>query len=251
VGAAGEDWDDVLESWSSGSPHARLRAYSDAVAERLLRRWLDGVHARVALKTDAFDEAVGVGLVPVLQRHADSVVVIDAADRLVAAAAARYPTATVERGDVRELSYPDEAFGLVVSTSTLDHFADVAELDRALGELTRVLAPGGTLVVTLDNPLHPLVAARNRMPGLLRRLGVIPYGTGATCGPRHLEALVRTRGLVVRAQSATMHVPRVLALAWLLVRGDGASELLRFERLAAAPTRYLTGQFVAVLARKP
>jgi SAM-dependent methyltransferase len=247
---APQNWQAVLDAWAPDSHHARLRAYSDAVTGRLLEQWLDGKPAGAVLKTDAFDESVGVGLVPLLRARASTLVVIDVADAVVAAAAERYPDVRFELGDVRALDFPDGAFDVVVSNSTLDHFGDLEELSAALGELARVLAPGGSLVLTLDNPLNPLVALRNRIPGLLARLGVIPYRMGATCGPRRLDALLREHGLAVVARGATMHFPRVLAAVWLRLRKDGARGLLRFERLDALPTRYLTGQFVAAKAQK-
>ena len=66
--------------------------------------------------------------------------------------------------DVRDLPYPDGSFDTVVAASTLEHVGmdttaygapgarsaePAAEVDRALSELTRVLAPGGRLLVTV------------------------------------------------------------------------------------------------------
>jgi SAM-dependent methyltransferase len=66
--------------------------------------------------------------------------------------------------DVRDLPYPDDSFDTVVAASTLEHVGmdttvygatggrssePAAEVDRALSELARVLAPGGTLLVTV------------------------------------------------------------------------------------------------------
>jgi SAM-dependent methyltransferase len=66
--------------------------------------------------------------------------------------------------DVRDLPYPDASFDTVVAASTLEHVgmdttaygvaggrsSDPAEeVDRALSELARVLAPGGRLLVTV------------------------------------------------------------------------------------------------------
>ena len=247
--ASPPDWDAVVESWSPASPHARLRAYSDAVTRRFVERAVDG-HARTALKTDAFDESVAPGLVPVLRAHADEVVLVDVAQSVRERAAARYPGIRVEDADVRALTYPDGAFDLVVSNSTLDHFDDEAALATAVRELARVLAPGGTLLLTLDNPLNPLVALRNRLPRLMHRLGIVPYPVGITCGPRRLRTLVEEAGLDVEDEGALMHVPRILALLWLQLRG-GVPRLLECEALERLPTRYLTGQFVTIKARKP
>jgi SAM-dependent methyltransferase len=248
--ASPSDWDAVVESWSPASLHARLRTYSDAVTGRLVERWVDAAHAGTALKTDAFDESVAPGLVPLLRAKADDVLLVDVAASVRERAAARYPGLRVEDADVRALAYPDGTFDLVVSNSTLDHFDDEETLAVAVGELARVLAPGGTLVLTLDNPVNPLVATRNRLPGLMRRLGIVPYPVGVTCGPRRLRALTLAAGLEVVAEGALMHVPRVFVLLWLRLRG-GLAPLVACEWLERLPSRYVTGQFVAIKARKP
>jgi len=73
------------------------------------------------------------------------------------------PGATYDYADLRELPYENGSFDAVVSLSTLEHVgmdtsrygADAprgdpaAELERAESELVRVLAPGGTLLVTV------------------------------------------------------------------------------------------------------
>ena len=244
-----QSWDSVVETWSPTSPHARLRAYSDAVTARLVDTWVDGPRTGTVLKTDAFDESVSAGLVPLLREKAGAIVIVDVAEAVLARGAERYPDVRFEQGDVRALAYDDGAFELVVSNSTLDHFDDEATLAAAVAELGRVLAPGGTLVLTLDNPVNPLVATRNRLPGLLRRLGIVPYPIGVTCGPSRLRHHVEAAGLEVVAACAFMHVPRLLALPWLRLRGS-VGALLACERLDGLPTRYLTGQFVAVKAVK-
>ena len=93
-----------------------------------------------------------------------SVDAIDVSRTVVDEAARRHPEIHAECCDVRELPYEDGTFDAVVSTSTLDHFETVAEIGEALRELRRVLAPGGTLVVSLDNLSNPLVAVRNALP---------------------------------------------------------------------------------------
>jgi SAM-dependent methyltransferase len=248
--AAPSEWDTVVESWSPDSPHARLRAYSDAVTGRFVDRWLGATPATTALKTDAFDESVSPGLVPLLRSKAETLVLVDVAPAVRARAAARYPDVRVEDADVRALTYSDATFDLVVSNSTLDHFEDERTLAQALGELARVLAPRGTLLLTLDNPLNPLVATRNRLPRLMKRLGIVPYPVGHTCGPQRLRALVQETGLEVVAEGALMHVPRVFVLLWLQLRAP-LRPLVALEALDSLPTRYLSGQFVAIKAQKP
>jgi SAM-dependent methyltransferase len=60
----------------------------------------------------------------------------------------------VRNEDLTRLTYPDAAFDLVLSSETLEH---VPDLDAALGEIRRVLVPGGRHIFTV--PVLPTVAA--------------------------------------------------------------------------------------------
>jgi SAM-dependent methyltransferase len=244
--------DDAFTEWPSTRGHDLLRAYSDAVNTALLERWLPASAGRL-LKTDAFDEAAGAGLFPLLHGRAGSVVAVDLSEAVLTGARERYPDLDARLGDVRGLDFEDATFEVVVSNSTLDHLPSLAELRLAVQELARVLRPGGTLILTLDNPVNPLVRLRNLLPySLLRRLGIVHYRMGATCGPRRLRQLVTDAGLEVRAAAAIMHVPRLLALplAMVLSRDRLLGGLLAAETLSALPSQYLTGQFVGVCAVK-
>ena len=71
---------------------------------------------------------------------------IEAAEKAADDGRLRFTVGAAER-----LPYPDDAFDLVVSTTSFDHWADQRE---GLGECARVLAPGGHLVLTdLFSPL--------------------------------------------------------------------------------------------------
>jgi SAM-dependent methyltransferase len=244
------DWDRVLESFPPDGGGI-LRTYSDAVNRALLRRWLPE-QADSLLKTDLFDEAVAEGLYPLLRERATHVVGIDISESVLAAARARYPALRAERADIRALPFADGTFDVVVSISTLDHFGCVEELESAVGELHRVLRDGGTLVVTLDNLLNPLVALRNVLPqSPLRRIGLVPYALGVTCGPRRLRRILATRGFAVAEIDALMHVPRVVVrMLAPLLHARASAALLAAERLGRHPTRMVTGQFVAARAVK-
>jgi SAM-dependent methyltransferase len=220
---------------------------------RLVMEWLgQGQRAGRLLKSDLFDEAVGKGLYPWLATLAASVEGVDVSEGVVEAARRRYPALDAQQADVRRLPFPDGAFDAIVSCSTLDHFESLADLERALAELARVLAPGGRLLVTLDNAGNPLVALRNRLPrGWLASTRIVPCYVGATCDSEGLVRRLRALGLDVRRTAALMHVPRVAALALGGVWRDfdrGLGLVIAGERLAGLPTRNLTGQFVAALA---
>ena len=112
--------------------------------------------------------------------------------------------------DVRQLPFSKASFDTVFSDSTLDHFDSEAGIRDALLELHRVLRPGGTLLLTMDNPVNPMVWLRNLSPGFWMRLGIVPYAVGATASVRHLTRLLEQAGFDVPAAEAIMHVPRVL-----------------------------------------
>jgi SAM-dependent methyltransferase len=243
--------EDALARWPQTRGYDLLRSYSDAVNRALVDRWLPDEPVGRLLKTDAFDEAAGEGLFPLLRVRAREVVVVDVSEAAVAAARERHPGLAAECGDVRRLDFPDATFDAVVSNSTLDHFESLEELRVAVHELARVLRPGGRFIVTLDNPANPLVGFRNLLPyQLLRRLGILQYRMGVTCGARRLRRLVTEAGFDVTDVVALMHVPRVLALALAKVfRTDHLlPRLIAAESLGRLPTRHLTGQFVGVRA---
>lgn len=241
-----ERWDDVAAGWSANRGAAALRSYSDAVNLALLERWVTPPLGAV-LKTDLFDEVVGNGLVPWLVERAERVVGVDVSPSVVRSAARRSPRLEPVVADVRALPFEDRSFDLVVSNSTLDHFATTGAIDEALRELARVLKPGGRLVVTLDNAANPAIWVRNRLPNsLLQRVRLVPYPLGATLRPGELCAAVARAGLAVEDVREIAHVPR-LVVRLLALRSP---RLVGAERAGAAPTSALTGQFVAVLATR-
>ena len=249
-----EYWDEAASQWPQRES-ALWRRHSDAVNRMMLRRWL-AAPTEAVLKTDLFDEMAGEGLYPDLAARAERVVGVDLAEVVVERARSRYPRLEATVADVRNLPFADGAFSAVLSNSTLDHFTGPSEVVAALVELRRVLRPGGRLLVTLDNPLCPAVAVRNRLPaGLARRLRDVPFDSGWTCGPRRLRRLLVVAGYEVRETTAILHAPRA-AVAWLDgVHGTRDARLWRAilacERLERWPTRYMTGHFVAALAVRP
>jgi len=99
----------------------------------------------------------GCGTGALTRRVADrcgcAVEAVDSSPRMVEVAAARLGRAT--QADVCDLPFADGSFDCALAAWMLYHVADV---DRAIGELARVLRPGGSLVVAtpmLDN-LHEL-----------------------------------------------------------------------------------------------
>jgi SAM-dependent methyltransferase len=232
------------------------------VYTRLLARWLPGERSR-GLKTDLFEEAVtphhlfatlgprGVGI--------DGSLAIVRAARARLTAEGRRPLLVV--ADLRRLPIRSGVVGHVLSGSSLDHFERREDIATSLQDLARTLAPGGTLVLALDNDENPVVWLRNRLPfGWLHRLGLVPYYVGPTCRRDEARHTLEALGLDVTAVTAIAHAPRMIAIRlvalverrdWPRVHRTVAAGLRAFERLETWPTRYRTGYYIALRAEKP
>jgi SAM-dependent methyltransferase len=255
---APESWSAVAGEWGRLRTQRLWRTYCDLVHGALIERWLPREPVDRVLKTDLFDEIVTDGLYPALARHARVVVGMDVAASAASQARARHGALQTLSTDARRLPFADGSFDAIVSNSTLDHFETIEELVVALRELARITRPGGTLVLTLDNLANPVVALRSVLPQTpLRRLGLVPYYVGATCGPRQMCTLVREAGFEVDQVETLMHCPRVLAVATARVVDRYGSAALQqrflrhltwYDRLGRWPTRHLTSYFTAVRA---
>jgi SAM-dependent methyltransferase len=254
-------WESAIRPLLAAPAEALWRVHSDSVNCALIERWLPAEPCRMLLKTDLFDEAMGAGLFPLLAGHARHVAALDIAPSVLAAAASRHPQLLAVAADVRQLPFADESFEVVVSNSTLDHFETRDQILVALHGLHRVLCHGGQLLLTLDNLANPVVAARSVLPfALLRRLRLADYPAGATCGPWRLQRMLREAGFEVLETATLLHCPRALAVPMARRRQHAGTpggrarflrRLRRWESLAQLPTRFLTGYYIGVSARKP
>ena len=122
------------------------------------------------------------------------------------------------------------------------------------------MKPGGTLVITLDNPSNPVVFLRNLSPyRLLRLFGLIPFYMGVTLSKPQLIRILESTGFRVHDSTAIVHSPRILAIWTGYILNKIGSERIKvyfhrvlriLERLEKFPMRYRTGYFVAVKAIK-
>jgi SAM-dependent methyltransferase len=163
-------------------------------------------------------------------------------------------------GDLRQIPLRSGCVSRVLAGSSLDHFPDRADIATGLAELARTLAPGGVMVLTLDNPHNPIVWLRNHLPfAWLNWLGLVPYYVGKTYGRREARERLEALGFSVTELTAVAHAPRAPAiwLAALAGRPRGrwmAAGLERvlwsFEALGRWPTRYRSGYYLALRAVK-
>lgn len=106
---------------------------------------------------------VGCGTGAITRTYRDRVgelVVTDISGKLAKAVASAVG-AQGQQQDATQLSFPDASFALVISSECVEHTPDPA---RAVGEMLRVLRPGGHLILTTPNRCwYPVVAAAQRL----------------------------------------------------------------------------------------
>lgn len=255
-------WDAIVHECQRKMPLHCWRAYMRRVYLGLLDAWILEAAEGGGLKTDLFEEALTeFNLLPYMGPNATG---IDCSPSVVQAARERLNgNVTGQRlivCDLRDLSIETGSIRYVLSGSSLDHFEAAKDFRTSLTELHRVLTPGGTAVITLDNPHNPVVWIRNHLPiSWLNRLGVVPYYVGHT--PRRQEVCrqMDQAGFEVMEVTSVAHAPRLPAvwlisalerLGWRWPNGKMLRLLESCEKLRKWPTRYWTGYYVAYRVRK-
>ena len=252
-GTSGErDFDDLLAE-------QYRRTYLD-----LLARWTDITTDQVILKTDLFAEGLSSSrafLWDILQ-SSGNVVGMDISAEIASRArtqAVKYaPSMSAQyiNCDVRQLPFDSNSFDLVISDSTLDHFRHVNDIITSLFELSRVLKPGGTLIITMDNKSN----LTDPMLRLWVSLGLYSVLLGKTYSIRELKSALDRVGLCVTDSTAIIHNPRffVRRIVTLIRRIEPDRFNHRIRKSLAfwdgwenRSTKYLTAQFIAARAVKP
>jgi SAM-dependent methyltransferase len=82
-----------------------------------------------------------------------TVVGVDSAERAIAKARSLFPGLEFRQADVAELPFPPSSFDKAVAGDLVEHLPD-STFRAMLGELKRILIPGGTLSIYTPNPLH-------------------------------------------------------------------------------------------------
>ena len=218
---------------------------------KLIRKWIDGYRGSAALKTDLFEEAFGPDhLITELSHKQPLMIGMDISTKIVQRARGKMKVGTgYVVCDVRALPFADSSLDLIVSTSTLDHFADSQDINTSLEQFTRTISDRGILIVTLDNGnnvYYPLIQ-------LLVRLKLLPYHVGPTMSIDQLVAALEKCGLQVTETAALIHNPRIIiTVAARAIRvlfpsraDKWISAMLRlFERLEGQRSEYFTACFM-------
>lgn len=253
-------WNKTADTWTQSSQQKLLRLVSDILNHKLLQSWLPNHRVNLLLKTDMFDESLTPGLHPLLSKYAAEFIGIDLSVVTIQSAQANCDQLQAFTADVRHLPFPSETFDIIVSNSTLDHFNTTEDIILGLKELNRVLKENGQLLITLDNYTNPYIYLRNNLPfKLLNRLRIVPYYVGKSFGPFRFKRVLEALDFVVIEVTSFWHFPRIFLVCVAKVLDKYFSDrakskflkgILAFEFLSKLPTRYITGQFIAVNAKK-
>lgn len=104
--------------------------------------------------------------------------------------------------DVRALPFRTDAFDLVYSMGTIEHFEDS---EVAVREIFRALRPGGTAIIGVPNKLDPFL--RPLLVALLNRLGLYAYGMEKSFTRRALRRLLEAHGFRVVSETGILFIP--------------------------------------------
>lgn len=229
------------DDWSQPTQYERWyesplgRAYGACIAD-VLRPWLQGLKTARVL-----DVGCGPGLVDArLLPEKCEVWGLDcseaAAQRAVARSRETGRSATVLVGSVAQIPLADASFDVVVSLNCLEF---VANRRAAFAELSRVLTPGGTLIVAVLNRRGPWEVTRRLWRPLTRR----SYYQGRFFTRRELGEHCTSAGLVAESYVPAVHFPPVpLGPLW--------PNMVSLDR-AARRFKLLPGGVLVCRAHKP
>jgi len=115
---------------------------------------------RFSTDRDVLEVGCGTGLLlERIARFARSTKGIDLSDGMLEKARTRGLDVTL--GSATDLPFDDATFDVACSFKVLPHVRDI---ERALGEMTRVVRPGGTVVIELYNPFSLRGLVKNLLP---------------------------------------------------------------------------------------
>ena len=149
------------------------------------RRWLhcsrrDWIVARIQESPDKVARALEVGpgaggYLPVLAAAAKEVLAADIEEAYLSQArilAESIPGLSCAKDDITDTLLPDNEFGLILCTEVIEH---IANSEAALCGLARLLAPGGTLILSTPQRYSPLelCAKIAFLPGVIQLVRLI------------------------------------------------------------------------------
>lgn len=198
---------------------------------------------RFSTNRDVLEVGCGTGLLlERIARFARSAKGIDLSEGMLEKARARSLDVTL--GSATDLPFADASFDVACSFKVLPHVRDI---ERALAEMTRVVRPGGMVVIELYNPFSLRGLVKNLLPA-----GAISDRTKESAVYTRFDNPFRVRELVpnnlhLRASRGVRIVTPAAIVMDLPVIGRA---LGRAERaLCDSPLRYFGGFWIAAFEK--
>jgi SAM-dependent methyltransferase len=253
-------WAGVGERFPDLAGAVSTQYYSDN-ERRLFTEHLPALAGLKILKTDLWDEAKNTRILAWASRQGAHAYGVDISEPTVRQARAAFDAGDDAHqglrgavGDVRDLPFGDNSFDAIYSMGTIEHFD---ETEQAVGEMVRVLKPGGRAIIGVPNRHDPFL--RPLCATVLQWVGLYGYGYEKSYSRRSLRRMLERAGLVVEAETAILFIPgylRMLDLAchsWCrplaVVTGALVRPFVWIDRHVPAVRRH--GYLLATVVTKP
>lgn len=250
-------WAGVGERFPDLDGAASTRYYADN-EQRLFNEHFAPLEGLRILKTDLWDEARNTRILAWASSQGARAYGIDISEPTVVRARSAFGAGTGALhgavADVRSLPFRDASFDAIYSMGTIEHFD---ETERAVGEMARVLKPGGRAIVGVPNRWDPFL--RPLLATALQAVGLYGYGYEKSYSRRALKHMLEKAGLDVVAETAILFIPgwlRMLDLAchswcrpFAAVTGALVRPFVFLDRHVPAVRRH--GYLLATVATKP
>jgi ubiquinone/menaquinone biosynthesis C-methylase UbiE len=235
--------------------HPILGDYKKQELSRLINKWIGSLSGKKILKTDLREEAFGQDQVLFSLNQSAEIFGIDISANTVSCADSKQKIKKLEHkylvADVRQIPFRDNFFDLVLSVSTLDHFFSDKDLEQSLNEISRVLKPGGRLILALNNKSNWNAYAFFKLEQLIKKLDYpIQFYDS-----RQATIFAKKSGFIVKNQEFIVHLISPFNSIFILADKFMTKELvnraaeafIKFSRwLGMRRTKAFTGWFVAL-----
>lgn len=207
-------WTNVGDRFPDLSGAASTRFYADN-ERRLLTEHIPDLEGVRIFKTDLWDEARNTRILTWASQQGARAHGIDISAPTVRQAREAFQRAQsclhAAVADVRLLPYREASFDVIYSMGTIEHFD---ETEQAVGEIARVLKPGGRAIIGVPNRHDPFL--RPLLATALQAVGLYAYGYEKSYSRRALRQMLERAGFDVVAETAILFIPgwlRMLDLA--------------------------------------
>jgi SAM-dependent methyltransferase len=227
TGGKGRDylnfWEGVGRTFPSLKRAASTHYYFEC-ERSLCEQFFPAMSGLLVLKTDLWDEAKNSEILLWMAKKGARSAGIDIAYDIVHQARRELgdPQSKLAVADVRSLPFKENAFDLIYSMGTIEHFTDY---EVAVRELFRVLKPSGVAIVGVPNKLDPFL--RPLLVHVLNKFALYPYGREKSFTAGELQLLLESAGFRAIGYSGILFMPgwlRILDL-WCSIRAPWLAKL--------------------------